>query len=227
MRTIRDVYKIGHGPSSSHTMGPARAARMFREAFPEADAFSVTLYGSLALTGKGHGTDRAILREFAPLPCEISFDSETSPLPHPNTLDLTASKNGKELGRWRMLSIGGGAFYYDESLASIEIPDSVTTIGGSIFNHCTALKSVKLPKKLKEIPRYAFADCTSLETINIPAAVTTISEYAFENCASLPAISIPENAELNFSVFSGCTALKDVTIPESATLKEKSGYMYT
>ena len=108
MRTIRDVYKIGYGPSSSHTMGPARAARMFREAFPEADAFSVTLYGSLALTGKGHGTDRAILREFAPLPCDISFDAQTSPLPHPNTLDLTASKNGKELGRWRMLSIGGG-----------------------------------------------------------------------------------------------------------------------
>lgn len=108
MRTIRDVYKIGYGPSSSHTMGPARAAHMFREAFPEADAFSVTLYGSLALTGKGHGTDTAILREFAPLPCDISFDGETAPLPHPNTLDLTARKNGKELGRWRMLSIGGG-----------------------------------------------------------------------------------------------------------------------
>ena len=67
MRTIRDVYKIGHEPSSSHTMGPARAAHMFREAYPDADSFSVTLYGSLALTGKGHGTDEAIAREFAPL----------------------------------------------------------------------------------------------------------------------------------------------------------------
>ncbi len=108
MRTIRDVYKIGYGPSSSHTMGPGKAARLFREAFPQADAFAVVLYGSLALTGKGHGTDRALLREFAPLPCEISFDTQTAPLPHPNTLDLTAFQQGRELGRWRMLSIGGG-----------------------------------------------------------------------------------------------------------------------
>ena len=108
MRTIRDVYKIGFGPSSSHTMGPGKAAHLFREAFPQADAFAVTLYGSLALTGKGHGTDRALLREFAPLPCDIRFDSKTAPLPHPNTLDLTAFREGRELGRWRMLSIGGG-----------------------------------------------------------------------------------------------------------------------
>ncbi|MBO7668516.1 MAG: L-serine ammonia-lyase, iron-sulfur-dependent, subunit alpha, partial [Firmicutes bacterium] len=108
MRTIRDVYKIGYGPSSSHTMGPARAAHMFREAYPDADSFSVTLYGSLALTGKGHGTDEALKREFAPLPCQIVFDAKTAPLPHPNTLDLTALKGGKELGRWRMMSIGGG-----------------------------------------------------------------------------------------------------------------------
>ena len=60
MKSIRDIYKIGKGPSSSHTMGPERAARIFRQKYPEADAFQITLYGSLSKTGVGHGTDRVI-----------------------------------------------------------------------------------------------------------------------------------------------------------------------
>ena len=62
MRTIKTVYKIGQGPSSSHTVGPFRAARWFKAKYPQADAFSVTLYGSLAHTGEGHGTEKAIRR---------------------------------------------------------------------------------------------------------------------------------------------------------------------
>ena len=58
MRSIRDIYKIGKGPSSSHTMGPERAARIFREEHPEAESFRVVLYDSLSKTGVGHGTDR-------------------------------------------------------------------------------------------------------------------------------------------------------------------------
>ena len=61
MKSIRDIYKVGKGPSSSHTMGPAKAAADFRKETPEADAYRVTLYGSLSKTGKGHGTDRALI----------------------------------------------------------------------------------------------------------------------------------------------------------------------
>ena len=58
MKSIREVFKIGRGPSSSHTMGPEKAARIYRKEHPDAEAFRVKLYGSLCKTGKGHGTDR-------------------------------------------------------------------------------------------------------------------------------------------------------------------------
>ena len=109
MRSIRDIYKIGTGPSSSHTMGPARAAVLFRDEHPEADKFQAILYGSLSKTGRGHGTDRALRDAFAPIEAEVIF-SEEDPrgLKHPNTLDLIAWREGKELGRIRIESIGGG-----------------------------------------------------------------------------------------------------------------------
>ncbi|MEA4966310.1 MAG: L-serine ammonia-lyase, iron-sulfur-dependent, subunit alpha [Oscillospiraceae bacterium] len=109
MRSILDVYKIGKGPSSSHTMGPTTAAVQFRQETPEADAYHITLYGSLAKTGKGHGTDRALRDVLAPLPVEICFSQEMpEEIHHPNTLDLVALKDGKELSRIRVRSVGGG-----------------------------------------------------------------------------------------------------------------------
>ena len=107
MRSIHDVYKIGRRPSSSHTMGPARAAALFREETPEADAYRAVLYGSLSKTGKGHGTDRILTETFAPLPAEIVFSPETVEK-HPNTLDLTALRGGQELRTRRVYSVGGG-----------------------------------------------------------------------------------------------------------------------
>ena len=108
MKSIREIYKIGKGPSSSHTMGPERAAKLFREDHPDADAFKVVLYGSLSKTGVGHGTDRVVRDTLAPLPCEIVFSDETLPKSHPNTLDLFAYKGGTEIGTMRVESIGGG-----------------------------------------------------------------------------------------------------------------------
>lgn len=107
MRSIHEVYKIGRGPSSSHTMGPARAAALFREETPEADAYRAVLYGSLSKTGKGHGTDRILEETFAPLPAEIVFSRETVEK-HPNTLDLTALRDGQALRTQRVYSVGGG-----------------------------------------------------------------------------------------------------------------------
>jgi L-serine dehydratase len=67
MQSIQTLYKIGRGPSSSHTMGPVNAANYFKKCFPSADKFVVTLYGSLALTGRGHLTDQAIMQTLAPV----------------------------------------------------------------------------------------------------------------------------------------------------------------
>lgn len=108
MQSIREIYKIGRGPSSSHTMGPEKAARLFGGEHPDADKIRVVLYGSLAKTGKGHHTDLAITEALAGFDTEIVFDIKTTDIPHENTMDFTAYKNGKETGKIRALSIGGG-----------------------------------------------------------------------------------------------------------------------
>ena len=108
MKSIRDIYKIGKGPSSSHTMGPERAARLFRSEHPEAEAFRVILYGSLNKTGVGHGTDRVLRQVLSPLPTEIIFSDEVLPDSHPNTMDFIALRGGEESGFLRVESVGGG-----------------------------------------------------------------------------------------------------------------------
>ncbi len=109
MKSIREIYKIGKGPSSSHTMGPEKAAKLFQAEHPEADSFVVTLYGSLAKTGRGHGTDRVLVDTLAPKPAQIVFNGDESvQLPHPNTLDFSARCAGRETGFMRVMSIGGG-----------------------------------------------------------------------------------------------------------------------
>jgi len=108
MKSIREIYKVGKGPSSSHTMGPERAAKFFKESHPEADAFRVVLYGSLSKTGVGHGTDRVIRQVLSPQPAEIVFSGESPEGFHPNTMDFFALQDGKEAGTLRVESIGGG-----------------------------------------------------------------------------------------------------------------------
>ena len=108
MKSIREIYKIGKGPSSSHTMGPERAARLFQSRYPEADRFQVTLYGSLSKTGVGHGTDRVLRDTLGENRTEVIFSQETLRGAHPNTMDFTAFRNGQEVGRLRVESIGGG-----------------------------------------------------------------------------------------------------------------------
>ncbi len=109
MRSVRNLFKIGMGPSSSHTMGPGFAAHEFRKRYPECEKVSVTLFGSLSKTGEGHGTDRAIREELDGIECEIIFNKDDSiQLKHPNTLELVGYLNGKEQGRMTVLSIGGG-----------------------------------------------------------------------------------------------------------------------
>ena len=108
MKSLKELYKVGKGPSSSHTMGPERACKYFMKAHPDADHFKVVLYGSLALTGRGHRTDVAITETLDPHPVKIVFDTKTTDLPHANTMDFFAYKKDELLGQDRIISVGGG-----------------------------------------------------------------------------------------------------------------------
>ncbi|TVP95914.1 MAG: L-serine ammonia-lyase [Acholeplasmatales bacterium] len=109
MKSIRSLYKIGRGPSSSHTMGPEIACIRFKRDYP-ADHYRVVLYGSLSLTGKGHMTD-VVIREVLQ-DVDIIFSS-TFIDTHPNTMDLYAYENQQEIGHARVYSIGGGAIRFE------------------------------------------------------------------------------------------------------------------
>lgn len=108
MKSIKDVYKIGKGPSSSHTMGPFNAVTAYMEAHPEADRLHVSLYGSLAATGKGHLTDKAVKDAFKGDVTIEWHPKENLPV-HPNGMKIAAvNADGDRYDRWTYYSIGGG-----------------------------------------------------------------------------------------------------------------------
>ena len=110
MRSLKELFRTGHGPSSSHTMAPAHAARIFRERFPGAVSFEVTLFGSLAATGKGHFTDKAVIQTLAPHPATILWVPAKQLPFHPNAMEFKAFDKAKhELGKTVFYSTGGGA----------------------------------------------------------------------------------------------------------------------
>ncbi len=107
MESLKTLYKIGMGPSSSHTMGPRKIAEIVKARYPKADHFVADLYGSLALTGKGHLTDQAILAGLKMTPTSFQWHREALPL-HPNGMKITAYQRGACLGSVTGYSIGGG-----------------------------------------------------------------------------------------------------------------------
>ena len=111
MESLRELFRIGNGPSSSHTMGPKKAVEAFRAAHPDAAAFRTTLYGSLAATGKGHMTDQAIEAALAPLDRLRLSGTRPKELPgHPNGMRFEAlDAAGRTTAKWQGYSIGGGA----------------------------------------------------------------------------------------------------------------------
>jgi L-serine dehydratase len=111
MNSLRELFRIGIGPSSSHTMGPQAAAIQYLERHPEATAFDVTLYGSLAATGKGHMTDVAILRVLEPKGSVTIHWEPTVFLPyHPNGMKFAVLQpDGSLFDEWTIYSVGGGA----------------------------------------------------------------------------------------------------------------------
>lgn len=122
MKTIKELYRIGTGPSSSHTMGPRKAAEIYLERFPKTKAFEVVLYGSLAATGRGHMTDVAILDTLEPHATVNLIWKPKEFLPfHPNAMTFKAlDKDNNPINSWTVYSIGGGALSEGEKDSSIE-----------------------------------------------------------------------------------------------------------
>lgn len=113
METLAELYKIGRGPSSSHTIGPERACMIFREENRQATDFRAVLYGSLAKTGKGHGTDTVIQKTFAPYKCDVEFNFTDTRQKHPNTMELYAYKDNDKIGYAKVYSVGGGSIQFE------------------------------------------------------------------------------------------------------------------
>ncbi|EGJ72513.1 L-serine ammonia-lyase [Bacteroides coprosuis DSM 18011] len=125
MKSLKELYRIGTGPSSSHTMGPRKAAELFLEKHPSAKSFKVILYGSLAATGKGHLTDVAIIDTLQPRgTVELEWRSDIFLPFHPNGMTFKAyDYEGKEMDEWTIYSIGGGALAEEGDQSHVETKD--------------------------------------------------------------------------------------------------------
>ena len=133
METIKKIYKIGYGPSSSHTMGPNRAAEMFAARTKQASRYRVSLYGSLAATGKGHHTDIAITRGLSPKEVEIVWRADIVKPFHPNGMFFEAlDAGGQTIDSWLVYSIGGGYLATEEG----DVPMGITP-EGEVYPHST------------------------------------------------------------------------------------------
>ena len=108
MLSIKEIYKMGYGPSSSHSMAPRKAAEIFLKRNPQADQYKVWLYGSLAATGKGHQTDESIQKVFLNHEIEVIWEPKTFLPKHPNGLIFRSYLKGKEIDYYETYSVGGG-----------------------------------------------------------------------------------------------------------------------
>ena len=120
MKSLKSLYKIGRGPSSSHTMGPEKACKIFKSKFSEADFFKVILFGSLSATGKGHLTDKVISETLGKNCSEVVFGETDGEFRHPNKMTFFALKNGEKIGEETFYSIGGGVVITDDDNGDCE-----------------------------------------------------------------------------------------------------------
>ena len=131
------MHRIGHGPSSSHTMGPSNAAKMFKSLYDaEADNYTVILYGSLAATGKGHMTDVAIENELKPKKVTFIWRPNETLTFHVNGMTIKAMKGEKEIGQETYYSVGGGAIVIDSELEKISCTRARVTPSAIISSRC-------------------------------------------------------------------------------------------
>lgn len=140
MESIQKIYRIGRGPSSSHTMAPKRAAEKFKDSNPHVNKFQVTLFESLAATGKGHLTDVAIKETLAPTAVEIIWKPEQQLPLHPNGMLFEAlDDKGSTTDSWKVYSVGGGALREEGAQLSSQPVYALTTLN-EIMENCIKAK---------------------------------------------------------------------------------------
>lgn len=162
MESIKEIFRIGNGPSSSHTMGPRKAAEVFKTKFDSAASYSVTLFGSLAATGKGHQTDVALIKAFEPKKIIIDWKPDVFLPKHPNGLKFEAldSKNNI-IGNWTVYSVGGGKitdFETDETENKIYDLTTMKDVlawtkktGKSFWEYVEMVEGVEIYNYLREV----------------------------------------------------------------------------
>ncbi|MBO7277779.1 MAG: L-serine ammonia-lyase [Bacteroidales bacterium] len=124
MESIKEIFRIGYGPSSSHTMAPRKASEIFLKDNIDANHFEITLYGSLAATGKGHLTDQAIIDVLGKERTKIHWKSDTFLDLHPNAMTFESfDESGKLIQKRTMYSIGGGKIIEEDSKLGLEIKE--------------------------------------------------------------------------------------------------------
>ncbi len=128
MLSLKKFYTVARGPSSSHTTGPEKAAKLFKSRNPNADKYKVYMYGSLGKSGRIYSTDSLIRNVFLPASAEIIFDLDTENLPHPNTMKFVAFKNNEVVDEKYIVSVGGGA---------VEVFGEDTSVGEIVYPHST------------------------------------------------------------------------------------------
>ena len=162
MESIREIYKIGYGPSSSHTMGPKKAAETFLLSNKAAASFRVTLYGSLAATGRGHLTDLSIVNTLNPYPVEIEWLPAIFLPRHPNAMKFESFDAKKQLiEKWIAYSVGGGAIVDDSTVSETKLiypAQNLETIlgwcyenGKSIWEYMAAYEDPDIWDYLEEV----------------------------------------------------------------------------
>ncbi len=157
MESLRELYKIGVGPSSSHTMGPERAAKIISLRHPDADQFIVTLFGSLAKTGIGHRTDYIIKQTLTEDKTVIIFDNDDKLLEHPNTMKFEIFKNNEKINEYTVLSVGGGAIKFSgEDFYVPARPYKLITFS-DIASYCK-LKDMRLWQYVEEVEGFEIWD---------------------------------------------------------------------
>lgn len=148
MKSLKELYRIGPGPSSSHTLGPQRACLLFQEHTKAAVRYDAYLYGSLSLTGKGHMSDAIIIQTLAPKPCQVHFCSGEK-LKHPNTMELVALDGQAQIiKKWTIYSIGGGA---------IEIEGLDLGEGSDVYPH-NSMKEIRKYCEHEQIRLHEYVD---------------------------------------------------------------------
>jgi L-serine dehydratase len=137
MESIRELYRIGNGPSSSHTMGPKSAAETFHNRNAGAQKFVITLFGSLAATGKGHLTDKAITSVFKNQEIDIIWKMDEELPRHPNGMRFEAFDSGNLLlEKWEVYSVGGGALEDEKSPGKNHLNLYDMSLLSEILNWC-------------------------------------------------------------------------------------------